>query len=236
MLLLAVRLSGWRIYPLRILLGALAGAAAALVVRQASLTGGQAALLWGPAAMLMMTIACGRRALVYPLRSAALLLSAAGLLGGMVLSLYGALQSYALAYGTGGVCTVFVAFMTMRARHMASSEMRLRVQCRYRGRLAKFEAMADSGNTLRDYLTHRAVIVMPEAMGRACFALEDAALRPIFADTAGGRQMMYCFTPEEICLHAQGNTHCVRAVVALSQAMNRHAPALVPASLLWNEE
>ena len=50
--------------------------------------------------------------------------------------------------------------------------------------------MVDSGNCLRDYLTHRPVIVMPQARGYRLFGLENTPLRPIFADTAGGRQMM----------------------------------------------
>ena len=236
MLLLAVRLSGGRIRPGRILCGALAGAAAALAMRCISLDSGRAALLWAPTALGMMTLACGRRALKKPLRSAALLLCSAGLLGGVVLSLHGAVQSYALSYGIGGVCTVCIAVMAMRSRRAVVSEVRLRVLCCYRGKRTAFDALADSGNTLRDYLTHRPVIVMPEAMGRACFALEGAALRPIFADTAGGRQMMQCFAPEETCLSANGKTRRLCAVVALSPAMNRDAPALVPAALLHDEE
>ena len=236
MLLIAVRLCGGRVHLPRILCGALAGAAAALAARRFPLSGGQTALLWAPAALGMMAMACDRRALLHPVRSAALLLCAAGLLGGVVLSLYGATQSFTLAYGIGGVCTVCIAVMALRERQAAAGEMHLQVRCRYRGRLAAFDAMADSGNTLRDYLTHRPVIVMPEAQGRACFALSGAALRPIFADTAGGRQMMYCFSPEDVQLVVGAKTHRVRAAVALSPAMNRSAPALVPAALLWNEE
>ena len=236
MLLIALRLCGGRIRPLRILCGALAGAAVAYAARHVPLSGGQAALLWAPSALGMMAIACGRRALVHPMRSVAVLLCAAALLGGVVLSLHGATQSFALAYATGGVCAVCIAVMVLRARRTVTSETHLRVRCRYRGKRAAFDAMADSGNTLRDYLTHRPVIVMPEARGRACFALAGAALRPIFADTAGGRQMMYCFSPEEVCLVAGAQTRRVRAAVALSPAMSPSAPALVPAALLENEE
>ena len=232
MLLIAVRLCGGRIRLPRILCGALAGAGIAFAARSFSLSGGQTALLWVPAALGMMIVACGRRALLHPLRSAALLLCSAGLLGGVVLSLHGATQSFALAYGTGGVCTVYIAVAALRARRAASSETLLRVQCRYRGKQAAFDAMADSGNTLRDYLTHRPVIVMPEAQGRDVFALEGTALRPIFADTAGGRQMMYCFSPEEVCLITGRQARRADAVVALSPAMKRDAPALVPAALL----
>lgn len=236
MLFIAVQLAGWQIRPLGILCGALFGAAAALAARFAALSVEQAAMLWLPTAIVMMAIACGRRAVIQPLRSAALLLSAAGLLGGVVLSLYGAAQSYTLAYAAGGVCTVCIAVSALRARRMAAGEMHVRVRCRYRGRQAAFCALADSGNTLRDYLTHRPVIVMPEKKGRACFALADTALRPIFADTAGGRQMMYCFSPEEVCLITDKEARCVCAVVALSPGMDRSAPALVPAALLWHEE
>ncbi len=61
--------------------------------------------------------------------------------------------------------------------------------------------MLDSGNTLRDYLTHLPVIVLPEEAGRRRMGLSGAALRPIFADTAGGRQMMGVLTPQAIWPH-----------------------------------
>lgn len=95
--------------------------------------------------------------------------------------------------------------------------------------------MVDSGNTLRDYLTHRPVIVLAHASGRRRFALGTAPLRPIFADTAGGRRMMDCFVPEETIVEWAGGRQSVRAAVALSPYMREGAPALLPASLLSGE-
>ena len=102
----------------------------------------------------------------------------------------------------------------------------------YRGESASFDAMVESGNTLRDYLTRLPVIVMPEAAGRRRFHLGDAPLRPIFADTAGGRQMMGVLAPQEISVEADGRRRAVRAVLALSPGMREGTPALVPSSLM----
>ena len=89
-----------------------------------------------------------------------------------------------------------------------------------------------SGNCLRDYLTHRPVIVMPQARGYRLFGLENTPLRPIFADTAGGRQMMLCLTPEATILDNGQTKRAVEALLALSPGLGGNAPALLPASLL----
>jgi len=96
--------------------------------------------------------------------------------------------------------------------------------------MAEFDAIIDSGNTLRDYLTHRSVIVLPDG-AREALGLCGVALRPIFADTAGGRQMMDCFMPEETLLIIGGKTICVRAAAAFSPGLREDAPALVPSAL-----
>lgn len=236
MLLLAVQLAGWRIRPLRVAAGALAGAGLAQLTRLCSLTRAQTALCWLPTALVMMGAAGGKRALERPLRSAALLLCAAGLLGGIVQALYGATGSLPAAYGAGGACTALITASVLRQRRCAQDVPTLRLSCRFAGRTAAFDAIADSGNTLRDYLTHLPVIVLPEGRGRACFDLRDKPLRPIFADTAGGRQMMGCFRPEDIRLTVHGEERAVRALVALSPALGDDAPALVPASLLGTPE
>ena len=64
------------------------------------------------------------------------------------------------------------------------------------------------------------------------FGLENEALRPIFADTAGGRQMMEIFVPQETVLLFGGKRRRVLAAVALCSGLGSGAPALVPASLL----
>ena len=99
------------------------------------------------------------------------------------------------------------------------------------GRTAAFTAMVDSGNCLRDYLTHRPVIVMPQARGYRLFGLENTPLRPIFADTAGGRQML-CLTPEATILDNGQTKRAVEALLALSPGLGGNAPALLPVSLL----
>lgn len=232
MLLMAVRLAGGKVRPWRMLTAALSGALLAQAARGLSLDRGQAAVLWLPAAAGMMAIACGRPALRHPVRYGALLLSAAGLLGGVVLALDGATGSLMTAYALGGVCTLWIAASLLKTRRAAQAVHRVRLVCLYRGENASFDAIIDSGNTLRDYLTRLPVIVMPEAAGRRRFHLGDVPLRPIFADTAGGRQMMGVLAPQEISVEADGRRRAVRAVLALSPGMREGTPALVPSSLM----
>ena len=111
-----------------------------------------------------------------------------------------------------------------------ATHVRVRMTCG--GRTAAFTAMVDSGNCLRDYLTHRPVIVMPQARGYRLFGLENTPLRPIFADTAGGRQMMLCLTPEATILDNGQTKRAVEALLALSPGLGGNAPALLPVSLL----
>ncbi len=230
-LLLAARLAGERIALRRCACAALAGAAVAEACRQLSLTRGQTALLWLPTALLMVALAHGRRALAHPAGHVALLLSAAGLLGGIVLALSGATGSLAAAYALGGGCALIASAHVRGARRVHAGVWRAQVVCVYRGRRASFDAMIDSGNTLRDYLTHLPVIVLPEAAGRRRLHLGEDMLRPIFADTAGGRQMMGVLAPQAVEIRSPERRR-VRAIIALSPGMREDAPALVPAALL----
>ena len=232
MLLMAVRLAGGKVRPWRVLTAALSGALLAQAARGLSLDRGQAAVLWLPAAAGMMVLACGRPAIRHPVRYGALLLSAAGLLGGVVLALDGATGSLRTAYALGGVCTLCIALRALSVRRAVQTDRPVRVICRAFGRTASFDAMIDSGNTLRDYLTHLPVIVLPEGTGRSRLQLGDTPLRPIFADTAGGRQMMSVLAPQEISVETADCRRAVRAVVALSPGLRDGAPALVPALLM----
>ena len=121
---------------------------------------------------------------------------------------------------------------TVRLRRMRQGATHVRVRMTCGGRTAAFTAMVDSGNCLRDYLTHRPVIVMPQARGYRLFGLENTPLRPIFADTAGGRQMMLCLTPEATILDNGQTKRAVEALLALSPGLGGNAPALLPVSLL----
>jgi len=95
----------------------------------------------------------------------------------------------------------------------------------------RFCAVADSGNTLRDYVTQRPVIVLPER-SVAADALSGLPQRLIFADTAGGRQMMRIVVPERITLSVNGDRKNVLAAAALAPALDARSPALVPQALI----
>lgn len=196
-----------------------------------ALSPGAAALFWAPASALMMSIACGGCALRRPLKGAMLLLCAFGLLGGVIQALQGALGSSAAAYAAGVVCTLVIAACVVRSGISAKDTQRARLRLRFRGIEAEFDAIIDSGNTLRDYLTHRPVIVLPEP-AKERLGLCGAPLRPIFADTAGGRVMMDCFLPEETLLKTKGEYGAVCAAAAFSPGLGAGAQALVPASLV----
>ena len=234
MIALALRLGSRSIHPARVLAGAALGTAVSAALRGLPRTA-QAAL-WLPVALAMMRIADGPATVWMALRRAALLLCAAGLLGGTLLALLGATGSPAEAYGIALAAVAAMACAAGRARRSAAAmPQRLRIRCAFRGREVTLRAIADSGNTLRDYLTHRPVVVLPQAAGQR-LGLGGAALRPIFADTAGGRQMMMCFTPQALVALADGRQRTLAAVVALSPGLGADAPALVPAVLLADQE
>lgn len=231
-LAMALRLEGRRIRVGRLALGAALGAAGARGISLLPLSRAQAALFWLPLALAMRLIAEGRAALSRPMRGTLVLLAAFGLLGGVMQALYGALGSLPLSYALGLTVAALSAASAIRARRAAGDTQRLRIALCFRGREAEFEAIADSGNCLRDYLTHRPVIVLPEAEGRRRLELGDAPLRPIFADTAGGRQMMGCFTPDDAAVVTREGKRSLEAAVALAPGLAGGAPALVPGTLL----
>lgn len=225
-LCMALRMMDRRVRPVRVAAGAALGAGLACASRGLGLQG---ALLWLPVALLMARVACGRGRM---LRGALLLLASEGLLGGTVLALRGATGSLAAAWGIGAAAVTVMALSACRAQRAAQDVTRARFLCTVRGRSASFEAIIDSGNGLRDYLTHRPVVVLPEAARDRLRLGGDAPLRPILADTAGGRQMMGCLTPEHAEILVQGTRRPVRCVVALSPGLAPDAPALVPMALL----
>lgn len=229
MLALAVRLGGGRVCLYRIVTGALAGASIAALARGVALSRGWTLLLWPVTAMLMMVIARG--SMRQSIRHALLLFCAAGLLGGMMLLFLGAMGSTAGAYVLGCMFAAVAGSCAVRAGRAVQDVLPTRIICMYRGEKAMFEAIIDSGNTLRDYLTHLPVIVLPEAAKRR-LGLEGVPMRPIFADTAGGRQMMDCLTLRSALVIMHGKAVRVRACAAFSPGLPASAPALLPQALV----
>ena len=230
MLLLALRFAALPVRWKGVVIASLLGAGTAFAAK--GLPDAVRILLWMPTALGMMAIAGGRRAAQRPFRSAMLLLCAAGLLGGTILALGGALGSKTAGLLLGTFAVFALAAAANRARRAGQAASFLRVTLRYGGREICFDALVDSGNCLRDYLTQKPMIVAPEEGVRRRLGLEEKALRPIFADTAGGRQMMWCLTPDEIRITEGEKERMVCAMLALSPGLRGNAPALFPASLL----
>ncbi len=224
---MALRMLGRTIRPGRVLLAACIGAFAAAGSRMLSLSGGGLIILWLAVAFAMMIAAGGRESLYRPMSSTAALFASAGLLGGTVLALSGAAGSLKGGFLLGAAAAPVMIAVTLRRRRAAGNQVHVRIV--HHGKRTDFSALVDSGNGLRDYLTGRPVIVLPEA-SRA--AVGEAAFRPIFANTAGGRQMMWCFTPDQIYFFSDGRWRMVKAALAFSPGLGEKDPALFPAVLL----
>ena len=227
---MALRVLRVRIRPVFAFFAALAGAIAALAAKVARLSRGAEALMWLPVALFMMRIAAGRAGrLRRAIGRAAVLLACEGFLGGVVLALYGATGSLPAAHVLSIGCAGAVFVSARRSAAAYGGVQRVRVTCRIGERTLGFDAIMDSGNSLRDYLTHRPVIVAAAAEKSR---MGDVRTRLIFADTAGGRQMMQLFIPDSVEIAMEGERIQVLAALAFSPAMRADAPALVPASLL----
>lgn len=225
---LALRLAGRHVRPVRIVAGAAAGTLAAVLTR--GLSHGQAALLWLPTAAAMMALGGGREMLMRPLRSAMLLFGAMGLLGGTLQALLGATGSLPAAYALAACAVPVMAACLRRARRTGGRSGTLLLRFSYLDKRFSLRGIADSGNTLRDYLTHRPIVVFSMEDGRR-MGLSGRG-RLLSADTAGGRQMMLCFTPQTLELSIGGTWRRVSAAVALSPGLRRGSPALIPQALI----
>ncbi len=234
MILLAQRLAGMRPRLRFVLAGALFGAIAAALMRAMHMTRGAQAALWMPLAMGISAIATAGQARRRIVRDGVLLLCAAGLMGGIVQALAGATGSLGAAYALGLTASAGIAVTAVRSRRAAMHVLSVQLTVVYRGRHVSVEAMTDSGNVLRDYLTHRPVIVLPQACAGRLFAAGQAGLRPIFADTAGGRTMMWCFTPDEVT--ARIGARRVRLDAAAAFAPGMAGMALLPQALIEARE
>ena len=223
MLAAALCLGGMRIRPLRLLLGAAAGAGAALCARRFNIS---RAMLCLPAAAGMMCLAAGRHMYRRPVWHIVLLFSAGGLMGGTVLALSGALGSLFAAYPAACISVLYLVLYLRRERIK-----RVYIECAG----VRMPAIVDTGNTLRDYLTHLPVVVVPEGCALAKALAGVLPLRPIFADTAGGRQMMRLCVPQRIRLVVNGRKQTVRAAVAMAAGLHAQSPALAPTALTDGE-
>lgn len=226
-----LRINGEKRQPLRVMLSALLGAFGAYFLRKAGFLRMQEALFWPVLACMMALAATGRASL----RNAGVLLACEGFLGGTVLALGGALGTKGAAWGVGAAFALILSANAVHVRRRAAEVYTVRVRITSGSGTAEFEALVDSGNCLRDYLTRRPVIVLPEKAKEA-LGLCAMPLRPIFADTAGGRQMMSCFTPRGVWILSNGQETAVSACAAFSPGLSERAPVLLPQSLLTGNQ
>lgn len=224
-LMMTLRIAGRPAHRARVTAAALLGAVSAQAVRPAGRA--IAVCFWLPVAACMTAAASG----TWSLRMTLLLLACEGFLGGTIGALSGALGSLGAAWCAGAAFALVMSANAIHVRRRAADTRMVRLRITCGERTAEFHALVDSGNCLRDYLTHRPVIVLPES-ARARLGLCGAPLRPIFADTAGGRQMMDCVTPRSVVVIEGGHALAVSACAAFSPGLPARAPALLPQSLL----
>ena len=209
LLWLAAAWRGSQVSPLRILYGALLGAAWALA---AAMTGGALSSFWlqGVVSALMVMVALGRRPYKETLQSIAALWLGAAALGGVT------------ALGVPSVCAILLVgvgscYLTFRKRALPPPKVFV-VICQGE-KVFRTDAIVDTGNRALDPYTHLPVIFIP--MGPF-----EAAGQTLLIKTAAGIRVMPFFTPDELTV----NGRPVSAVVALAPKENLHC-ALVPASL-----
>ena len=234
-LALAVRLSGGRPRLGKILFGGLVGALLSETVRRMTQAQGLRALLGVPIAALCMVLTDRQGMARHPARSLLSALAACGLLGGMMTAA-GATGSKRMGIAAGLAAAVPVCASLLRPRGgVPSGPAVLKITAN--GRTLRIPAIIDSGNTLRDYLTRRPVIVVASEPWRARLGFPEegeavTGLRILFADTAGGRQRMDCFIPDAAVLETEQGRQIIRIVAAFSAGLSENAPALVPGCLV----
>lgn len=233
-IMMALRLMNARIRPLRVCFGAIFAGVSAFCIRGMGLPEPAAAAFWLPLAGVIMRLSGELKGFRAGVKSALTLLAGMGFLGGTVLALFGATGSLPAAYALSTAVSAAVFVGVLRAVRASRDIRRVRVECVIEERTLAFDAVVDSGNSLRDYLTYRPVIVAGESIGEKLFR-EAVLMRPIFADTAGGRQMMQLIIPHRTTLLIEGKRIDVKAALAFSSGLAKNAPALVPASLLYSE-
>ncbi|MBR5226163.1 MAG: sigma-E processing peptidase SpoIIGA, partial [Clostridia bacterium] len=209
-LMMALCMLNSRIRAGSIFFAAFSGAAAAFFASIAHFSRFGSMLLWLPVSVMMMRLAAGREeAIIRSFRRAAVLLACEGFLGGVVLALYGATGSLPAAHFISAAFTAAVFVGTMKEKE-AALDRRVRIICRFAGQSVSFDAVVDTGNTLRDYLTQRPVIVAGQKQLDAVRAI-GIHMRLIAADTAGGRRLMQMAMPEETIVETGGNRFRVEA-------------------------
>lgn len=141
------------------------------------------------------------------------------------LSLYGLLSAFLLCYGIGT--------LLFRCQTLLQERQILPVSLRFGGRCARFPALRDTGNTLRDPLSGaKILIVSPTALhpifleDTALFQLDPVELQalsteiPLLAgrlrllpySAVGGSGLLPIFAPEELWIDGKENHDCLVAV------------------------
>lgn len=149
----------------------------------------QLALLGGVAALLV-----GRRS-IYLWGKAALLLAGGALLAGGT----GILLSGAVRGPMGVLCALLGAallFMMLAARHPLRGDWQVNLALSMNGRTARFPALIDTGNRLREPLSGQPVLIAEK--GLLCGLLPEKGWRELRFGAVGGGGRMACFKPAGI--------------------------------------
>lgn len=101
----------------------------------------------------------------------------------------------------------------------------IQVEITHQGRRLELTALVDSGNLLRDPLTHLPVVILPHASAGAFAALPGLRLIPI--RTAAGQSLLPVFQPQQVRVHGAGGWRRVQVAVGLGASGCALAPACV---------
>lgn len=234
--LASARICGLYLRRLRYLLAAALGAAYSVLVLLPGLGALSSWLGKLLAAGLMSAVAFGGEK--HPLRCGAVFLGVSAAFGGalwaMSMSAQGAVSLPLRVFIPAFVLCYAALSIVFRCRARLADKKRVAVELRFLGREAKFMALLDTGNSLRDPVSGMEVMVVSARAADAIFSaypgltdgsavelIERAALLPELAgkfrlipySAVGGSGLLAAFRPDALCV---GGEPCPQLLAAIS--------------------
>ncbi len=176
--------------------------------------------------VLPLALMIGRASPVIHVKAALLLAGGALLSGGLSL-----LAPFAARGPLGALCGMLggcLLALMLSARSPLRGDWQVRLRLSVNGRTARFTALIDTGNRLREPLSGQPVLIVERALLRQ--ALPEAGWRELRYGAVGGSGSMACFKPARLDIERGGRrTRAPDAWVAVSPTpLPGEARALAP--------